>query len=181
MIPTSRTPRLELLTHLPPAGPHRTPLLFVHGAYSGAWCWEEHFLPYFAARGHPAYALSLRGHGASAGRESLALASISDYVEDVAHAVRRFQTPPVLVGHSMGGLVVQRYLERHDVPAAVLMASVPPTGLWLASAGAQTYDVREAGVTGRPYASRFPRRRRRPEQARCHSTGPSRRRGARRA
>ena len=31
----------------------------------------------------------------------------------------------------MGGLVVQRYLERYPAPAAVLMASVPPQGLWL--------------------------------------------------
>jgi len=37
--------------------------------------------------------------------------------------------PPALVGHSMGGLVVQKYLESHPAPAAVLLASVPTTGV----------------------------------------------------
>src|SRR6266508_2786906 len=34
----------------------------------------------------------------------------------------------VLVGHSLGGLLVQKYLERHPAPGAVLMASIPPGG-----------------------------------------------------
>jgi alpha-beta hydrolase superfamily lysophospholipase len=37
--------------------------------------------------------------------------------------------PPILIGHSMGGLVVQKYLEGHGAPAAVLMASVPVHGV----------------------------------------------------
>ncbi len=37
--------------------------------------------------------------------------------------------PPVLIGHSMGGFVVQKYLEKRLVPAAVLLSSVPPQGL----------------------------------------------------
>ena len=36
---------------------------------------------------------------------------------------------PILIGHSMGGFVAQRYLERHPAMAAVLMAPVPATGL----------------------------------------------------
>ena len=39
------------------------------------------------------------------------------------------ERPPVLVGHSMGGMVVQKYLESHATPAAVLLASVPPGGV----------------------------------------------------
>ena len=34
-----------------------------------------------------------------------------------------------LIGHSMGGLVVQKYLERHAAPLGILLASVPPTGV----------------------------------------------------
>ncbi len=44
------------------AGP---PLLFIHGAWHGAWCWDEHFLDFFANNGFHAVALSLRGHGNS--------------------------------------------------------------------------------------------------------------------
>jgi alpha-beta hydrolase superfamily lysophospholipase len=42
---------------------------------------------------------------------------------------RSCPAPPVLVGHSNGGLVVQKYLETHSAPAAVLLASVPSSGL----------------------------------------------------
>ena len=44
---------------------HPTPLLFVHGAWHGAWCWDEYFLDFFAYRGYRALAVSLRGHGNS--------------------------------------------------------------------------------------------------------------------
>jgi pimeloyl-ACP methyl ester carboxylesterase len=107
----------------------RTPLLFVHGGYVGAWSWAEHFLPWFSARGFPVHAISLRGHGASSERARLHSFSLEDYVQDVALAADSLERPPILVGHSMGALVVQKYLERTAVPAAVLACPVPPFGL----------------------------------------------------
>jgi pimeloyl-ACP methyl ester carboxylesterase len=68
----------------PPARPRPTPLLFIHGAYAAAWCWEDHFLPFFAEAGYAAHALSLSGHGGSPGRRHLDSFSIADYVRDVA-------------------------------------------------------------------------------------------------
>jgi len=109
------------------------PLLFVHGAFAGAWCWSRHFLPYFAAQGFRACAVSLSGHGRSPGRERLDGFSIADYVRDLEQAVGTVGGDPVLVGHSMGGFVVQKYLERASAPGVVLMASVPPQGLLSAS------------------------------------------------
>lgn len=126
---TTRFGDLEVLCHTPAGTPRHRPLLFIHGAYVGAWCWEEHFLPWFAARGWPAYAVSLSGHGASRQREYLDSYSIADYVDDVAEVIAKLPEAPVLIGHSMGGMVVQKYLERHSAPAAVLLASVPPQGL----------------------------------------------------
>ncbi len=120
---------LELLTHQPQSNPHPTPILFIHGAWHGAWCWAEHFLPYFAERGYTAHALSLRGHGASAGRERLRWSSIADYASDVAQVASQLPKPPILIGHSMGGLIVQKYLEKHPATAAVLLASVPAGGI----------------------------------------------------
>jgi len=108
---------------------HATPLLFVHGSFSGAWVWDEHFLPYFAEQGYDAHALSLRGHGSSFGHEHLDAHSVHDYVDDLATVIADLGAAPVLIGHSMGGFIVQKYLERHAVPAAVLMCSVPPQGL----------------------------------------------------
>ncbi|MBL8436749.1 MAG: alpha/beta hydrolase [Zoogloeaceae bacterium] len=127
---------LEVLTRSPEGRPpHPIPLLFVHGAYTAAWCWEAHFLPWFAERGFSVYAVSLSGHGGSHGKAILDGLSISDYVSDVEKVVAAMPAPPVLIGHSMGGMVVQKFLERHTVPAAVLMASVPPQGLWSSAVG----------------------------------------------
>lgn len=127
---------LEVLAHSPEGrAPHPVPLLFIHGAYTGAWCWDEHFLPWFAERGYAAYALSLSGHGGSRRAGLLDNFSIADYVADVEAVVAALPAPPVLIGHSMGGMVVQKFLERHEAPATVLMAAVPPQGLWSSAVG----------------------------------------------
>ncbi|MDR3086551.1 MAG: lysophospholipase [Azoarcus sp.] len=120
-----------MLSYPPPSGiaARRTQLLFVHGAYVGAWCWEEHFLPWFAQQGWIAHAFSFSGHGRSRGRVDLDNLSIDQYVNDLTEVIERLPAPPVLIGHSMGGMVVQKYLERAAAPAVVLMASVPPQGL----------------------------------------------------
>jgi non-heme chloroperoxidase len=112
--------------------------LFVHGAYAGAWLWQDHYLPYFAERGWAAHALSLSGHGGSRGREYLDALSIENYVDDVREIASTLPVRPVLIGHSMGGMVVQKFLEHEDVPAVVLMAAVPPRGLMSASLGMLT-------------------------------------------
>ncbi len=120
---------LEIISKYPAESRHVTPLLFVHGAWHGAWCWEVHFLDFFASHGFSAHALSLRGHGNSDGRGNLRGMRIADFVEDVAEVAQKFACPPVVIGHSMGGLVVQKYLEKYPAPGAVLLAAVPPNGV----------------------------------------------------
>ena len=105
------------------------PLLFVHGSCHAAWCWDEYFLPYFAELGFDSHALSLRGHGASSGPRSLLWTSIADYVADVAQVAAGLPAAPVVIGHSLGGFVVQKYLERHDAAGAVLVAPAPRRGM----------------------------------------------------
>lgn len=107
---------------------HPVPLLFVHGAWHGAWCWDEYFLEFFAGRGFRAVALSLRGHGASSMPKSIRMCSITDYVDDIRSVADTLGVAPVLIGHSMGGLLTQKYLESRDTPAGVLVASIPPQG-----------------------------------------------------
>lgn len=119
----------EVLTCTPAAPRRKTPLLFVHGAFAGAWMWTTTFLPWFAQAGYVCAAVSLRGHGKSMDRDRIDWLSIADYVEDVAAVATWLETPPALIGHSMGGFVVQKYLERCPAPAAVLLCAVPPQGL----------------------------------------------------
>jgi pimeloyl-ACP methyl ester carboxylesterase len=121
--------QLELISKSPPTGGRSTPLLFVHGAWHAAWCWDEHFLDYFAAQGYHVHALSLREHGNSEKRGRLRWTRIADYVADVAQVAGSLPTPPAVIGHSMGGGVVQKYLETHPAPAAILLASMPPAGV----------------------------------------------------
>lgn len=127
---------LEVITRLPQqARKNSPPLLFIHGAYTAAWCWAEHFLTFFAAAGYACHAVSLSGHGRSRRRDILDSYSIDDYVGDVAEVIAGLDRMPVLIGHSMGGFVAQKYLERHPAVAAVLMCSVPPQGLAASALG----------------------------------------------
>lgn len=122
--------KLELLYEKAKGGAKGTPILFVHGKWHGAWCWQQYFMPYFAHKGYDVYALSLRGHAGSDGHAGLRWHSIADYAADVEQAVVQIGRPPVVIGHSMGGFITQKYLETHQVPAAVLLTPVPYYGLW---------------------------------------------------
>ena len=122
-------PALEVIDKGVPSSAHPTPLLFVHGACHAAWCWDEHFLDYFAGRGFRVVALSLRGHGTSSSDKAIRGCTIADFVDDVDSVAAGLDAPPVVLGHSMGGLIVQRYLEKQRSPAGVLLASVPPGGV----------------------------------------------------
>src|SRR5689334_3390942 len=108
---------------------HPVPLLFIHGAWHGAWCWDEHFLGFFADKGYRAVALSLRGHGASSLSKPLNSCSLADYADDVNAVAAKLGSPPVLIGHSLGCWVVLNYLVRHAASAAILMAPGTPQGL----------------------------------------------------
>lgn len=135
---------------------HPVPLLFVHGAWHAAWCWDENFLGYFADQGYRALAVSFRGHGGSSIDKPLRTCSVQDYVEDVRSVADSLPVQPVVIGHSMGGLIVQKYLETRAAPAGVLMASIPPRGnygsslRWLRS---HPWHALKMAVTGRslPY------------------------------
>jgi len=122
-------PNLEIRERLPPAPTRKPPLLFIHGGYCDAWFWEPHFLPWFASRGYPSYALSLRGHGASGGGRMLFVAGLDDYEADVEHVAGQIDAPPILIGHSMGAAVVERIVAKRPVRGAALLAPVPPAGL----------------------------------------------------
>ena len=117
-----------MLERRPFGVPVGLPLLFVHGAWHGAWCWERFFLDYFAAQGFSAHALDLRDHGPGPAHRRRGN-RIAHYVADVAAAVDTLGGSAVLIGHSMGGFVLQKYLERYRAPGVVLLASVPPQGV----------------------------------------------------
>jgi pimeloyl-ACP methyl ester carboxylesterase len=123
-----RSSRLEIIAKLPAKPRAAPPIIFVHGSWHGAWCWEDNFLSYFSKLGFACYAVNLRGHGASLGTRDVRFCRIRHFVEDLAEAVAVIGPKPILVGHSLGGFVVQKYLEHAQADLGVLLASIPPNG-----------------------------------------------------
>jgi pimeloyl-ACP methyl ester carboxylesterase len=121
--------QLHKLTMGVPSERHQTPLLFVHGAWHASWCWEENFIPFFAEEEYTCHAFDFRGHGKSEGREALHAYRLIDYVDDLGEMVDTITKTPVLIAHSMGGLVAQKYAQDHDVAGLVLLAPVPVSGV----------------------------------------------------
>ncbi|KAJ9147349.1 hypothetical protein P3X46_029523 [Hevea brasiliensis] len=118
------------------------PLVFVHGSYHAAWCWAEHWLPFFSSCGYDCYALSLLGQGESDGPVGSFAGSLQTHAGDIADFIQKtLKLPPVLLGHSFGGLIIQYYIANirnkqfiemkklyPDLAGAVLVCSVPPSG-----------------------------------------------------
>jgi pimeloyl-ACP methyl ester carboxylesterase len=112
-------------------------LLFVHGGCHGSWSWEK-FMPHFAAAGWECHALNWYGRNGSMvlSDEQLVQRSIADVTREIASVAGQFAQPPVLIGHSMGGLAVQKYAESHDTAALILLTPVVP-----AEAGCRVFDT----------------------------------------
>lgn len=119
---------LEVLERGSPSLNRGPSLVFVHGGMHAAWCWSEHFLGYFAGKGYHSLALSLSGHGGSPTTKPLNRYSAADYVNDICSVADTLPVPPIMLGHSLGGGLVQRYLRIRRSPGAVFLASVPPHG-----------------------------------------------------
>ncbi len=117
---------VERVTPRIPSRDH--PILFVHGMWGGSWMWER-YLGFFAGQGYACYALNLRGHHGSRPVPAIGRVPFADYVMDVRGAVAALDNP-ILVGHSMGGLLVQKLAELLDPPAAVLLAPAAPRGVF---------------------------------------------------
>jgi len=99
-------------------------VVMVHGAFCGAWAFERFRTP-FEARGWRVLAPDLPGHAGG----SVAGLSMSDYADAVARLCADLAEPPVLLGHSMGGLVCQMAARRVRPRALALLAPSPPWGV----------------------------------------------------
>ncbi len=107
-------------------------IVFVHGVCHGAWCWEENFIPYFKELGYDCIALNLPGHEKPGSTQRISY-SLNDYVQALHQVVEKLDKPPIIIGHSMGGMILQRFLKKGSCKKAILLSAVPPSGALMAS------------------------------------------------
>lgn len=110
-----------------PATPTHAPLLLLHGISAGAWNFDR-YLAFFADRGWPTYALDLRGRPGSRDVADFGRVALGEYVEDALEAARHLGRP-LVIGHSMGGLLAQKVAEADLARGVVLLCSMPPKGI----------------------------------------------------
>lgn len=102
----------------------KPPILFIHGAFTRAERWRP-WLRYFADAGYEYGAPSLPGHDPP-DPARLARLTFQDYLVAVAEVSRSFDRPPVVIGHSMGGLIAQHVAANSECAGLVLVSSTPP-------------------------------------------------------
>jgi len=112
----------------------RTPVVFVHGLWLHADSWGE-WLDLFRSAGYEAIALGWPGDSGSVEEarkhpERVAGIGIEDVVDHYAKVITDLPAPPVLIGHSFGGLIVQRLLGEGTGAAAVAIDPAPIKGVW---------------------------------------------------
>lgn len=104
---------------------HPLPILFVHGSSCGSWLWRN-FMYFFSSRGWTCYALNLRGHHLSDPVEDWGEVGVDAYLEDVDKVITWIGSDLMLVGHSMGGMLVQKQAERRNPRKLVLLHTGAP-------------------------------------------------------
>lgn len=103
----------------------KPPLIFAHGLWSGSWCWQP-WATHFANLGWECWAVNFRGRFEINAPEVLREVNFQRCVEDLSRVVRSGIFPPVVVGHSLGGLIAQKVAEEESVSALILLCSLPP-------------------------------------------------------
>lgn len=105
-------------------------IVAIHGMWGHGRLWDN-WRGLLEARGHTLVAPTLRHHDIGANAPpppELAATSLLDYADDVEAEIRALDTPPVIVGHSMGGLIAQILAARGLARAAVFLTPAPPAG-----------------------------------------------------
>jgi pimeloyl-ACP methyl ester carboxylesterase len=105
-------------------------IVMVHGASEGGWCFAALRLP-FEQRGWTVLAPDLLAHGSDMAGAKTRLAGIglADYRAELVPLVRSLPAPPVLLGHSMGAVLVQQLAAQGLASAIVLVNPAPRAGI----------------------------------------------------
>lgn len=103
-------------------------VVLIHGMWGGGWYWDR-FQEYLESRGFRCMAPNLRHHDIAPDAPAppgLGETSLLDYADDLERSIRALERPPILIGHSMGGLLAQILAARGLASAAVLVTPAAP-------------------------------------------------------
>jgi len=106
-------------------------LFMIHGMSGGPWCWEN-FITYFHAQGYRCITPTLRFHDVNpqdSPDPRLATTGLLDYAEDLEQEIRSLDELPIVMGHSMGGLLAQILGSRGLAEALALLSPAAPSGI----------------------------------------------------
>jgi pimeloyl-ACP methyl ester carboxylesterase len=108
-----------------------TPLLLVHGGLHGWWAWQA-WMGLLAAAGWRCFAMSLRNHTDSHRVPDATYFNlkVADYVADVEAVLDWLGEGAVLIGHSMGGIVVQKTAEKLPTDRGFMLDPTAARALW---------------------------------------------------
>ncbi len=107
----------------------RGSIMMIHGMWAGGWVWND-YIPIFEERGYRCLTPTLRHHDAPPLQppEALGRTSLADYVDDLRKEIEKLDHLPVLMGHSMGGMLAQLLGARGLGKPLVLLSPMPPQG-----------------------------------------------------
>jgi len=109
-------------------------VVFIHGAFMSAESWGP-WMQRFESRGYrtAAPAWPFLDHSIEDLRRApdarFGKLGITEIVDNYASIIREYEEPPILVGHSFGGLFVQLLLDRGIGAAGVAIDPAPPKGV----------------------------------------------------
>jgi len=107
-------------------------IFMIHGMCAGPWCWEN-YQNYFESEGYKCVKSTLRFHDIDPNYTpdpGLGIISISDYVNDLVEEISQLKDKPIIMGHSMGGLLTQKLTEKGLAKAAILLTPATPAGIF---------------------------------------------------
>lgn len=108
--------------------PMTQPLVFLHGAFCGGWAFDTFRAP-FEAAGYKTHAPDLAGRGPADDPDRLGRIGARALAAQVVDQIRELPAPPVLIGHSLGGLIAQIAATKTPVAGLVLIAPSAPWGV----------------------------------------------------
>lgn len=108
-------------------------MVLIHGMMGAAWCWDN-YKPFFETRGYRCVVPVLRYHDMDPREQPdprLGTTGLLDYAADLEAEIRKLDEKPILVGHSMGGLLAQMLGARGLASALVLLTPAAPHGIFM--------------------------------------------------